>query len=218
MVVRNVVQGNPKKGVEGQQSFFNQKASAASGGATRAPYRADRPPQERQAATSPQPQALPRNTSGSPPSGASFRKRHVVNKVMLEGRLGRDPDLKQTQGGQPFAKFTLATQESYKDGSGEWQKRTQWHRIRAWGEIAEAVAKHLRKGSYVHVEGKLSTNEWVDKQNNKRSSTEVVATGLRFLDAVESTISVPFARSRDEFGSDASATEGAPPAEASVPA
>jgi len=105
-----------------------------------------------------------------------------VNKVILVGNLGRDPELRYTQGGQAVANFTLATTDRFtsKDG-GERQERTEWHRIVAWGRTAELCAQYLSKGRSVYVEGRLQTREWEDKEGQKRRTTEIVATTVQFL-------------------------------------
>jgi single-strand DNA-binding protein len=98
-----------------------------------------------------------------------------VNKVILIGNLGRDPEVRYTQGGAPVANFTLATNESWTDKSGSRQERTEWHRVVVWGKTAEIVREHLTKGKQVYVEGSLQTRQWDDKEGNKRSTTEVKA-------------------------------------------
>ncbi len=105
-----------------------------------------------------------------------------VNKVILVGNLGRDPELRYTQGGQPVANFTLATNESWnkKDGSGR-EERTEWHRIVAWGRTAELCAQYLAKGRTVYIEGRLQTREWENKEGQKQRTTEVVAQTVQFL-------------------------------------
>jgi single-strand DNA-binding protein len=107
-----------------------------------------------------------------------------VNKVILIGNLGKDPEVKFTSSGTPVAKFSLATNERYKDKSGEWQDRTEWHAIVAWQRLAEIVGEHATKGSKMYVEGKLQTTSWEDKQSGeKKYRTEIVAQELVLLDA-----------------------------------
>ena len=96
-----------------------------------------------------------------------------VNKAILVGRLGRDPETRYTSGGQAVANFTLATDESYKDRSGERQKRTEWHRVVLWGKTAESLSEYLTKGKQIYVEGRLQTRQWDDKDGNKRYTTEI---------------------------------------------
>jgi single-strand DNA-binding protein len=104
-----------------------------------------------------------------------------VNKVILVGRLGRDPETRYTGGGQAVANFSLATDESYKDRNGERQKRTEWHKIVVWGKQAEIAQQYLKKGSLVFVEGRIQSREWQDKEGQKRTSFEIVANNFRML-------------------------------------
>jgi single-strand DNA-binding protein len=104
-----------------------------------------------------------------------------VNKVILVGRLGRDPETRYTGGGQAVANFSVATDESYKDKSGERQKRTEWHKIVVWGKQAEIAQQYLKKGSLIFVEGRIQSREWQDKEGQKRTSFEIVATNFRML-------------------------------------
>ena len=105
-----------------------------------------------------------------------------VNKVILIGNLGKDPEVKYTPSGVPVAKFTLATNERYKDKGGEWQDRTEWHSIVAWQRLAEIVGEYTKKGSKVYIEGRLQTSSWEDKQSGeKKYRTEIVAHDLVLL-------------------------------------
>ena len=104
-----------------------------------------------------------------------------VNRVILIGRLGRDPELRYTQAGKAVTNFTMATSENWKDDSGEKQERTEWHKIQMWGKLAEVAGKYLSKGAQVYIEGKLQTREWTDKDDIKRYTTEVVASSLVML-------------------------------------
>jgi single-strand DNA-binding protein len=104
-----------------------------------------------------------------------------VNKVILVGRLGRDPETRFTGGGQAVANFSLATDETYKDKNGERQKRTEWHKITVWGKQAEIAQQYLKKGSLVFIEGRIQSREWQDKEGQKRTSFEIVATNFRML-------------------------------------
>jgi single-strand DNA-binding protein len=105
-----------------------------------------------------------------------------VNKVILIGNLGKDPEVKYTPQGTPVAKLTLATNERYKDKGGEWQDRTEWHNVVLWQRLAEIAGEYLKKGSKVYIEGRLQTRSWDDKQTNqKRYMTEVVANDLVLL-------------------------------------
>ena len=104
-----------------------------------------------------------------------------VNKVILVGRLGRDPETRYTGGGQAVANFSVATDESYKDKNGERQKRTEWHKIVVWGKQAEIAQQYLKKGSLVFIEGRIQSREWQDKEGQKRTSFEIVASNFRML-------------------------------------
>ena len=98
----------------------------------------------------------------------------MVNKVILIGRLGRDPELRHTGSGSPVCNFSLATDESYTDKAGDRQKKTEWHSIVAWGKLAENCSNLLGKGKLAYVEGKLQTREWDDRDGNKRRTTGIV--------------------------------------------
>ena len=104
-----------------------------------------------------------------------------VNKVILVGRLGRDPETRYTSGGQAVANFSVATDESYKDRNGERQKRTEWHKIVVWGKQAEIAQQYLKKGSLVFIDGRIQSREWQDKEGQKRTSFEIVANSFRML-------------------------------------
>jgi single-strand DNA-binding protein len=105
-----------------------------------------------------------------------------VNKVILVGNLGKDPEVKYTPSGVPVAKFSLATNERYKDKAGEWQDRTEWHNIVAWQRLAEIVGEYVKKGSKVYIEGRLQTSSWEDKQSGeKKYRTEIIAHDLVLL-------------------------------------
>ena len=104
-----------------------------------------------------------------------------LNKVMLIGNLGRDPELRYTQGGQPILNMRLATNESYQNRDGERQEKTEWHSVILWGKRGEALGKILSKGSQLCIEGRLQTRSWEDKQGQKRYTTEIVATNVILL-------------------------------------
>lgn len=106
-----------------------------------------------------------------------------LNKVMLIGNLGRDPETRHTPSGTPVANFTLATNESYNDRSGNRQDRTEWHRIVAWGKLAEICKEYLCKGRYVYVEGRMQTRSWEDQAGKKCFRTELVAREMIMLDS-----------------------------------
>ncbi len=104
-----------------------------------------------------------------------------VNKVILVGRLGRDPETRFTGAGQAVCNFSMATDETFKDRSGERQKRTEWHKIVVWSKSAEIAQKYLKKGSLIYLEGRIQSREWTDKEGQKRTSFEIVATNFRML-------------------------------------
>ena len=105
-----------------------------------------------------------------------------VNKVILLGHLGADPEVRYTQGGTAVANLRIATNESYNDkNSGERIEKTEWHRVVAWGKLAEIVGQYLTKGRQVYIEGQLQTRQWQDKEGNTRYSTEVRASDLVML-------------------------------------
>jgi single-strand DNA-binding protein len=104
-----------------------------------------------------------------------------VNKVILVGNVGRDPELRYTQSGQPVASFSIATNERFKDRDGNWKDRTEWHRIVAWARLAEICGEYLKKGSPVYIEGRIQTRDWEDKEGNKRQTTEIVALTMQML-------------------------------------
>jgi single-strand DNA-binding protein len=105
-----------------------------------------------------------------------------INKAILIGNLGRDPELRYTAGGTAVANFTLATTESWNNNkSGQREERTEWHRVVAWGRTAELCAQYLSKGRTVYIEGRIQSREWEDKEGQKRKTTEVVANTVQFL-------------------------------------
>jgi single-strand DNA-binding protein len=104
-----------------------------------------------------------------------------VNKVILIGNLGSDPEVRFTPSGQAVANFRVATNDSWTDKSGQKQERTEWHRIVVWGKLAELCGEYLKKGRQAYIEGRLQTREWTDKENKKNYTTEVVANTVQFL-------------------------------------
>ena len=105
-----------------------------------------------------------------------------VNKVILLGNLGKDPEMKVTPADKPVAKFSLATNERYKDKDGNWQDRTEWHNIVLWERLAEIAGEYLKKGSKVYIEGRIRTDSWDDKQTNqKKYMTNIIANELVLL-------------------------------------
>ena len=106
-----------------------------------------------------------------------------VNKAILIGNLGSDPEVKYTPSGVPVANVSLATNESWTDRSGERQERTEWHRLVFWRKLAEIVGQYLRKGSKVYVEGRIETRSWDDQNGQKRYTTEIVVNDMQMLDS-----------------------------------
>jgi single-strand DNA-binding protein len=109
----------------------------------------------------------------------------MINKVILIGHLGKDPEVRHLEGGSSVANFTIATNENYKDKSGEWQKQTEWHNIVAWGNLAEYSEKWLKKGMLVFIEGKLTHRKYQDKEGNDRYITEVKSVSIRTMEKRE---------------------------------
>ena len=110
----------------------------------------------------------------------------MLNRVMIIGRLGADPDLRYTQSGQPVCSLRVATDESYTDKDGNRVERTEWHRVSVFGKSAENCNQFLHKGSLVYVEGKLATRKWQDQKNGQeRYTTEIRAERVQFLDRKE---------------------------------
>jgi len=111
----------------------------------------------------------------------------LINKAILVGNLGRDPEIRYTASGMAVANFTIATSERWKDKtSGEMQERTEWHRIVAWGKLGEICGEYLSKGKQVYIEGRIQTRQWEDKDGNKRYTTEIVANEMKMLGSRDS--------------------------------
>jgi len=104
-----------------------------------------------------------------------------VNKVIILGRLGQDPELKYTPGGMAVCNFTVATSESWADKAGQKQERTEWHRVVVWGKLGELCNQYLAKGRQAFIEGSLQTRSWDDKSGQKRYTTEIVAKTVQFI-------------------------------------
>lgn len=104
-----------------------------------------------------------------------------LNKVMLIGNLGKDPEVRYTTSGQAVASISIATTEKFKNKNGEWEERTEWHRITLWGKLAEVAGEYLAKGKTVYFEGKLQTRKWQDRDGNDRYTTEIVAERMLIL-------------------------------------
>ena len=114
-----------------------------------------------------------------------------LNKVMLIGHLGADPDLRYTQSQTPVATMSLATNKVWNDKEGKKHEETEWHKVVVWNKLAELASKHLAKGRQIYIEGELKTRKWDDKEGVTRYTTEIVATNLRFLGATQSAAGVP---------------------------
>jgi len=107
----------------------------------------------------------------------------MINKVILVGRLGKDPEIRAVPSGTPVAKFTVATDEKFTDRNGEKQERTEWHNIVAWGKLAEICGQYLKKGKLVYIEGSIRTDSWDDKESGqKKYRTEIIANTMKMLD------------------------------------
>jgi len=105
----------------------------------------------------------------------------MLNKVILIGNVGREPDLRYTPSGTAVASFTLATTDNWTDSDGQKQSRTEWHRIEAWGRLGEICNDYLSKGKQVYIEGSIHTEEWEDLEGNKRRTTKITAQQMRML-------------------------------------
>ncbi len=105
-----------------------------------------------------------------------------LNKVMLIGRLGQDPEVRYTNSGNAVANFSMATTDTWKDKGGQRQERTEWHKIVAWARLADFSQNYLKKGKLIYVEGRLQTRDWTDNQNVKHFRTEVVANTINFME------------------------------------
>jgi single-strand DNA-binding protein len=105
-----------------------------------------------------------------------------LNKAMIIGNLGRDPEMRYVGNGQAVTQFTVAVNRNYKDSNGEWKEETEWFRVVAWGPLAERTAEYLRKGRKVYVEGRLQTRSWEGQDGQKRYTTELIANTVTALD------------------------------------
>ena len=127
-----------------------------------------------------------------------------LNKCMIIGNLGRDPEMRYTAGGQAVTQFTVAVNRNFRGQNGDWQEETEWFRVVAWGPLAERTAEYLRKGRKVYVEGRLQTRQWEDREGQKRYTTELIAQTVTALDA----------RPREEEGAEPAGARPAPRREA----
>ncbi len=131
-----------------------------------------------------------------------------LNKAMIIGNLGRDPEMRYTPSGQAVTQFTVAVNRNYKGQNGEWQEETEWFRVVVWGQQAERAAEYLRKGNKVYIEGRLQTRQWEDQTGAKRYTTELVANQVTNLER----------RTRDESDEGAPAGAARPTRPAPAPA
>ena len=136
-----------------------------------------------------------------------------VNKAIVLGNLGADPDLRHISNGTAVVNFRLATNERWNDKNGETQERTEWHRVIAWGKLAEICGQYLKKGASVYIEGKLQTRQWEDQDGVKRYTTEIVAQVMQMLGKPDSSISTVL----EDAGSEPLAPPPAPTSEAEDP-
>ncbi len=136
-----------------------------------------------------------------------------VNKVIIVGNLGRDPEVRSTTGGQSVANFSVATSEQWTDKqNGEKKEKTEWHRIVVWGKVAELCGQYLAKGRKIYIEGRLQSREWTNKEGVKVNTTEIVASQVVFLGGKDDGRGAVSATSGDEYGSPPPGLDGAPPA------
>ncbi len=141
-----------------------------------------------------------------------------VNKVILIGRLGQDPELKYTPGGRPVASFTLATNERWTTQDGQKQEKTTWHKIVAWGKQAEVINEYCRKGKQIYIEGRIDNRSYDDKEGNKRYISEVIIQNFQFLGSRDDTgghdrpASAP-----SQAGGVSAPPDGAPPEDDDLP-
>jgi len=141
-----------------------------------------------------------------------------VNKVILVGNLGRDPELRYTQQGTAVANFSLATSESFKKKDGTRDERTEWHRIVVWGQTAEFCSQYLSKGRTVYIEGRLQTREWENKEGQKQKTTEIVAQEVRFVGPRnEGGGNRPPGGGSRPAGADGASGDSPPPADDDIP-
>ena len=138
-----------------------------------------------------------------------------VNKVILVGNLGRDPETRYTTGGEAVTNVSIATTDTWKDKSGEKQERTEWHRVAFFGKLAEIAGEYLKKGSQVYVEGRLQTRKWQDKEGQDKYTTEIIADRMQMLGS-RSGSGVPDAPERVSAGAPAGAKSAGAPAKKNV--
>lgn len=134
----------------------------------------------------------------------------MVNKVILVGRLGQNPELRHTTQGGAVANFSLATNESYKDKEGKKIEKTEWHKIVVWGKTAEICSQYLTKGRQVYIEGKLQTRQWQDKEGQTKYTTEINAQHVQFLSDGKGAAAAPEASASASAAAPATASSAVP--------
>jgi single-strand DNA-binding protein len=139
-----------------------------------------------------------------------------VNKVILLGRLGKDPEMRMSSSQTPICSFSMATSERRKDASGNWNEQTEWHNIVAFGKTAELINQYMKKGRQLYLEGRIQTRKWQDKEGKDRYTTEIIAQNVQFIgskgEGAPSGMSVE--REESSYGSRASSTQNLPTADA----
>src|SRR6266403_1417299 len=173
----------PRKDFRNQSTFTKEVTSVRPGsvGFRRTPETQAIIVRASQAASGPTPAAASSGVAAQGKVGRTGQSN--LNKVAVTGRLGRHAVVRQTKNGHVVANFSVAVDESYKDLLGEWHKKTAWHRVQVWEELAETVGADLQKGVRVYVEGRRAIRHWIDRENRKHCYTEIVASDVRFLDA-----------------------------------
>ena len=136
----------------------------------------------------------------------------TVNKVILIGRLGKDPDMRYTPSGTAVANFSLATNSSFKDSDGNWNDKTEWHNIVTFGRTAEVAGEYLKKGKLVYIDGRLQTSSWEDQNGQKRYKTEIVASELQLIGSRGTGESSGETAEPSEQAEEAPVSEDTPPA------
>jgi single-strand DNA-binding protein len=135
-----------------------------------------------------------------------------INKAILIGNLGRDPETRYTQGGTAVTNFSVATSDSWRDRqTGEQQERTEWHNVVCFARLAEVAGEYLRKGSKVYIEGRIQTRKWQDKEGNDRWTTEIIANEMQMLDSRGGGGGGGYSDSRDDYQSSRSNAPAAAP-------
>lgn len=139
--------------------------------------------------------------------------RGTINKVLIIGRLGKDPDMRYAPSGTAIASFSVATNHSVKDAEGSWNEQTEWHSIKTFGRQAEFVGEYLKKGRQVFVEGRLQTSSWEDQSGQKKYRTEIIASNVQFIGSKSESDSAEPAPAKDAPAPAQNNQVDAPPAE-----